>query len=211
MAKPKIIARSQRRERMSVDNGEQWKEYRVRRVTEKQFYAWLNAGLISCRFQPYAIEYRYIRTDNGVETVHDWEIWNFGPNANKLINQMLGDSDFLHAESLQPIHAYWVRYTVELTRLGNVAYNAAETYSAAIRAYDEYTKAANREYDKETEGKSVEAAERTKQRMLVKHQPTADRLRSAKEQAWKESRAAQEAYDSFKNSKRTLTPDNEGS
>lgn len=173
-----MIARSKVRDRAD-DVGKAWSEYRLRRMTDTEFYRLRETGELS-QFAPFAswsVEIRYVKTDaTGAELSDGWRTWTTGPTADAAVDDVISDSRFLEADSLHPIHAAHVASCNRIRAAGDEAYRAEQAARAAADAVERFKRDTQAEFDRRA-GKAKDA-EALKQRMLAKALPRLQELRA---------------------------------
>lgn len=147
-----MLARTARRERMDVDHGERWAEYRLVRT------AW----------DGYAVEHRYIRTEGDTITEGEWEPWQIGRTRKAAVYEGIGDTAYMEAESLHRLHATAVARCRTIRAAHDRVYRAEKALAAAQQAADEYKYTCNRDFSKRIAGKTDAQAEAIRKRMLVR-------------------------------------------
>lgn len=176
---PILIARTEPKERMDVDHGQRWTEYRL----VEHPLRWLS----------FAVEMRHIRTDREQVTEEDWCIWQQGGTKPAAVEAGMGDTAYEEATSLHPLH----KAAVERSRLVRASYDRIYKAEQALRAaqYEvaRYKFHCDQEFAKKVRGVDDSAKiERIKQRMLKTRGPIMDGLRLIVEGARKELEAAKE-------------------
>lgn len=188
-----VIAVSKRRERMTVDNGQMWKEYRVRDMYDQDWQDFIDAGKICCRsaFQPFVIEYRHIKTNGDQSEVGPWEPWYFGDTLEEAIDGVLGDTDFLEAISVSPLHAKLVEQNLRRRAINDEQYKAVQDVLDAEKRLQEFRRSCNSEFNRKSAGKSTEEMKKVEQRMLKKYGQTHEALKDELSKAIARKKVAQ--------------------
>ena len=142
----------------ATPGGHFWQEYRVRFLSPDDYGALLAAGKVS-RFdgyRPYAIEKRRVdgTADRTPLNPWEWGVWGIGETPGEVIDEMLGDSGLLGAESLVPEHAELAAWTHEIRAALSAEYDAEKARDAAATAWEDFKRTANREYANKILGKS---------------------------------------------------------
>jgi len=111
-ATPLVIARLQARDHANGAPGAWWAEYRVRELSEAERYAIAQRELRSA-VPVFVLEQRYCHEqDSEYCTVHKgaWEAWDYGQTALKAVMSCAGDSRYVEAESLHPMHEAMIEH-----------------------------------------------------------------------------------------------------
>lgn len=196
-----LIARSEPRERHDVDNGTFWSEYRVRRMTDTEFYERREAGQFyrNDSYQPIVIEVRYVRTEGDAVREEEWKPWFLGNTAAEVIDEMLGDTRFLESPPLHPLHAELVRRTKERREAGDRASKLDGDCKAAAVAIDNFKHDEQRAYDKKVVNMTAEKEAAFKARTLKRITPRLEELRATYNRLDAERREAAAHVEALKN------------
>jgi hypothetical protein len=172
-----IIACTQPKERMEVDNGQRWYEYRLRPVTEKETYELRQAGTISRFAAPgFVLENKHHATHNSMMFTEGWRVWTYGDTPDAAVEDVIGDTSFQEADSIHPIHSFHVQHHRKVRAANNELYEAQKAHKLASEEREDYRAYCNREFDNRTSGKPDDRVKQIKERLLKKFRPEMDVL-----------------------------------
>ena len=179
---PVLVARTAVKESAEHDDLWWWKEFRVRPLSAADFDALVTAGKLA-RFadrKPFLIESRRVdgRADRTPTNPWEWSPWMTGDTPVAVIDEMLGDSSFLGAESLVPEHAALAAHVNALRTVLNAEWEAEKAARAAHDAVGHFKDERNREFANKTAGKDAAATKKVEERMLKRHMPRLTELRA---------------------------------
>lgn len=172
-----LIARSQPHERCDVLSGSSWMEYRVRSIGHDEYNSLARNGLISRRLAGCTIilEDRVFASSEGEETaISQWRQWNLGFTVDSTIWDVLGDSQFLAAESLHECHAKLATLRRELAAAEEVKHQAFKKVQGCVQSAQDVVWEANQDYEKYLKKYAGEDLNRAVERLKRKHQPRID-------------------------------------
>lgn len=174
LTEPILIARTQPKERLSVNHGTMWWEYRVRHLEQHE-----RPGSGPDWGSEWALEER--RHEEGDEAKEfDWSIWGYGNTPEKAISELISSTHFSQADSLHALHAEAVAHLEELRLLQDKAHKANLVAANAAEAVEDYQTECDQKYRKkvakvESEIKKIAIFED----MKAKLKPEFNRLKAA--------------------------------
>jgi hypothetical protein len=101
-----LITRSQLRTRFDVANVTAWTEYRIRRASVDERYAFQTAHKTLNVPAEYWLETRRVQSDGGYGA---WEYWTAGKSPEAAIDDVIQDTQFRRATSLDERHTFAVQ------------------------------------------------------------------------------------------------------
>ena len=159
-----LLARTAKRERMDVDNGQLWAEYRL-----------VSAGFVG---SGYWVEMRYIRSDGGIISAEEWKQWQCGTTPKAAVEEGMGDTAYEEAASLHLLHAEAVKQSRAIRFANDNAYKAQQAAIAAAKEVESYKFECNQEFYKKTKNMDESKAEACKKRMLKIRGPHMEELKA---------------------------------
>jgi hypothetical protein len=175
-----VVAQTTPKERADTNNGLRWATYRVRRIDAAEHQLLRVAGTVGqfAPFQPFVLEVQRTKTEGSQVDEGNWEFWASGDSPEAVINEMLGDTSFLEAQSLHPLHAELVAATRELREAQDQEYSAERRMKAAHQVVQDFKDEKNRAYAAKIAGITDEDKVREiGKRMLASALPRLEELR----------------------------------
>lgn len=216
-----LIARTGEQESCSDAGVYWWKEYRVRHVTEKEYWR----SPLDCPYRPWLLEVRYLcrlpgsgkviakfeqgrLTDaivNPIEPQYAWTPWWMDESPRACILEILGDGSFVGAESLCPEHAACVLAVKAMGEANAALHESKKRYDGARKDYDEFKRDENRLFGKRHGLKTGDELKKWEERTIKRLAPQIEshkiRVRESRER-FEQAQAAQKqaaaAYAAFK-------------
>jgi hypothetical protein len=165
-----LIARTEPKERMEVDNGQRWYEYRLRPVTEKETYELRQSGAIGKFDAPrFILEHKHHATHNSMMFTEGWLVWTYGDSPDAAIEDVIGDTGFQEANSIHPIHSFHVQHHRKVRAANSLLYESEKAWQAAVEERDHFKFEVNQEYVNKTYGKPEERQKKVKERLHAKY------------------------------------------
>lgn len=139
---PILVARTQPKERISVNHGTFWFEYRLRHLEQSE-----RPGDGPYWGSEWALEER--RYEDGEDAQErEWTVWNYGSTPEKALSTIMGSTHIQQADSLHALHAEAVAHLQELRLLQCKAEKANLVAANAAKAVEDYQTECDLKYRK---------------------------------------------------------------